>query len=633
MSTENIYDQYINNLTEIRALSNPSLDDIEDADAYRDMLRENFIRIGMIAAENRKFLDEDLFPVLNSDEPLSKEQIEALEDFCDKLFSASELVNLDTAIIDMVTDRLLEDAVDKGDFEAQIRYMDLNISVAYALMNMTGRITAYPEISKGYRLKGFKMGDFFSSLLSIDRLSSIEDQECRELVLINSRFLCVFFENYIDPENNGKDLSLLEECLLVCDNPSYHELVPDFDWGYQRFRLLEYYASSTDYNNTRGFDKDQLETIYQRTKELWNLWHSEPEYYAEFEDERYLKIMLTRNRFLAGRITKAQYLQELKEIFDNRIADNFDMCGIAENILLPTEIMCLFEGKTLTDDEKAIINDLVPKVIDYIFQMSNSGILSYSLEYTSKFIEHFVEVPDGIHFDDLLLDMLAAMHPPTYVHSMMDASLSACLCSHLIELHPELFLGIFDYNTIDDVRENQEMLIQFAYNAALCHDAGKLFIIDVVFVYGRKLQDMEFDLIKTHPTMGAALLSKYPSTKDYAEIALGHHIWYDNSRGYPEEFDTSKSPLKTIIDIVLCADCLDAATDTIGRSYNRGKTIDDFVEELKEGTGTRYAPWLIELFSKEMVRADLEYLLTEGREQNYRGTYDLLKSVHDKIRQ
>ncbi|MCR5337925.1 MAG: hypothetical protein K6E75_05140 [Lachnospiraceae bacterium] len=99
---------------------------------------------------------------------------------------------------------------------------------------------------------------------------------------------------------------------------------------------------------------------------------------------------------------------------------------------------------------------------------------------------------------------------------------------------------------------------------------------------------------------------------------------------YPEEFDTSKSKVKTVIDIVMCADCLDAATDTIGRSYSRGKTMDEFIGELQEGSGTRYAPWLVDLFEQKEVKADLEYLLKESREINYRNTYHLLKNVHEK---
>ena len=130
--------------------------------------------------------------------------------------------------------------------------------------------------------------------------------------------------------------------------------------------------------------------------------------------------------------------------------------------------------------------------------------------------------------------------------------------------------------------------------------------------------------------MGATMLKRFSSTAKYADVALGHHKWYDNSRGYPEDFDTRNSPLKTLIDLVQCADCLDAATDTIGRSYSRGKTFDEFCEEIREGSGTHYAPWLYPLLSKPEVREDIIFLLTKGRNRNYHDTYQLLKAVNEK---
>jgi hypothetical protein len=77
----------------------------------------------------------------------------------------------------------------------------------------------------------------------------------------------------------------------------------------------------------------------------------------------------------------------------------------------------------------------------------------------------------------------------------------------------------------------------------------------------------------------------------------------------------------------MAADCLDAATDTIGRSYSRGKTFDMYRKEVEEGAGTHYAPFLPELFSREECREDISYLLGQGRERMYRETYRLLKRM------
>lgn len=79
--------------------------------------------------------------------------------------------------------------------------------------------------------------------------------------------------------------------------------------------------------------------------------------------------------------------------------------------------------------------------------------------------------------------------------------------------------------------------------------------------------------------------------------------------------------------MVAVADCIDAATDTVGRSYNRGKTLDDMKAELTEGAGTRYTPYIVELLEDEKVCRDITYILTQYREKLYRNTYMRLQQV------
>lgn len=119
------------------------------------------------------------------------------------------------------------------------------------------------------------------------------------------------------------------------------------------------------------------------------------------------------------------------------------------------------------------------------------------------------------------------------------------------------------------------------------------------------------------------------STRTYVDVANGHHRWYDDTKGYPADFITADSPVKTIIDIVACADCMDAATDSFGRSYNQGKTFEQYEKEVCEGSGTRYAPYFPELFKDCEVREDLLWLLSKGRHTEYRNTYYFLKEMQE----
>ena len=631
MSAYSLYDQYIERLKQIRSLSSPSLNGIDDASEYNQRLRENYIRIGQLAAENRAILDDYLFPLLNRDSELTEEETSDIDSFEEQLLTAENAENLDLPMAAIVSERLLHDSAKKGDMLPRLRWMDAYISVCYALMNMTARLDDYPEIAMHYRKKGLELGELFIALREKENFLRIESAEARELVLTNARFAAAFYENQTgDREANRKSLEMLRASLEIAEDPFYTELMPDFDWRYYRYRLLDYFAHSTDICNRRGMEGEQLTEIWLRSEEMWALWHSDPEYFSALEKESYVDQLLARNRYYAQKITPEAYRDKLLEIYHNRDKSLYDICGVVENIQVPIELLGLCGKIRISEADKMLIYTLDYNVLAYVFHMPNSSVLSFMLEDSTHFFRHFIEFPGGTRFERLMLRFLAATHPPTFVHSRMVAHLSTCLCGHLIDRSPGLLIGVEGCTTAEEVLQKRDDILWFVWHAALCHDAGKIFIMDTIFVYGRKLLDMEFDLIKTHPKVGASMLKRFPGTAKYADVALGHHKWYDNSRGYPEEFDTSKRPVKTVIDLVLCADCLDAATDTVGRSYNRGKSFDEFCAEVREGSGTRYAPWLHDLLSEPDVREDIEFLLTKGREKNYYDTYQLLKTIHDK---
>ena len=55
------------------------------------------------------------------------------------------------------------------------------------------------------------------------------------------------------------------------------------------------------------------------------------------------------------------------------------------------------------------------------------------------------------------------------------------------------------------------------------------------------------------------------------------------------------SPDKIMIDLITLSDCLDAATDNLGRNYQRAKKVSAVLEEFAAGSGTRYNPDLVHL--------------------------------------
>ena len=117
--------------------------------------------------------------------------------------------------------------------------------------------------------------------------------------------------------------------------------------------------------------------------------------------------------------------------------------------------------------------------------------------------------------------------------------------------------------------------------AANFHDIGKIGIPDDVLSKTTKLTDEEYEIIKTHSTIGANILSVSDVFKDIAFIVKCHHERIDG-RGYPSGLTGEEIPF--LSKIISIADTFDAMTTK--RSYKESFDIDYAINELNRVKGT-----------------------------------------------
>lgn len=208
--------------------------------------------------------------------------------------------------------------------------------------------------------------------------------------------------------------------------------------------------------------------------------------------------------------------------------------------------------------------------------------------------------------EECLFQLLVRRQLPTYLHSVMVTHLAEALCKETKRKRPELFEDL-----PEEIKNN---LFEFVKRSALLHDIGKTKITDIVNTQGRRLWDREFQGIKNHPRFGAEMMEQDEDLVKYRDVALGHHRFYDGSAGYPMEFDNTTSVYRIIIDLITICDCIDAATDHLGRNYKRAKTLDEVLSELVEGKGLRYNPDLVEVIeNSSRLQKEMRYIVSEGR--------------------
>lgn len=213
-----------------------------------------------------------------------------------------------------------------------------------------------------------------------------------------------------------------------------------------------------------------------------------------------------------------------------------------------------------------------------------------------------------------LNELNVATQVTTYAHSLHVAMIAQKLMEGILAYQPELVKGVLGERRNGKVFLDTKKCMDFIFEAAMYHDIGKNAIISVVNNDFRPLTDEEFAIIKKHPALGAELLKIAPSLYEkFRDTTLGHHKWYNGKGGYPKDFDNTKSPKRILIDIITLSDCMQAATERIGRNYKSGKNFDWVMEEFRRDAGTRYNPDLVNFIDAHQdVARDLAALINEG---------------------
>lgn len=620
-------EEYVDRMKQIRRLSTPDLEKVEDAGEYSRILLDNFSMIGKMAGENRKVIEELVKPNLSADVVLTDEVRERLEEFSDLLFDEKTFGEVDINLSDLITNRLMEDDIrsaDSGDTNGYVISIAKKVQRDYIIISGLTRFRT--KRAEEIRKAAYENYKELMGYIEKDRFATLSE-DARSSALHFSIMATLLFESTEEeqPEEYWeKPIKILEEGVRILEDPYYHEMLPEFDWGKYEFRIY-YYGSFLAYSRLSvGTAKKAYEYAEKAVDFLKNRGRDDIHSFVNIEQEEDLKFLAS---IQAGYISEREAADAFYLKYENRDREDYSLTGINKNLDTPASFFRITEKMELGEKDAERYYTIERSVIDYLLHIPKvSSTYLKCVTLVTNFPNYFREVPGAMTMDEFCLKMFAAMHPPTYIHINMVADITESLVRHLFDIAPERFTGFPGCDSVESVIANRERITDFAYHAALCHDLGKLFILDVITMYGRSLLDEEFALIKKHPVIGAQIAAKNNSTKEYVDVIKGHHLWYDCSRGYPEEFDTFKSPYKTIIDIVMAADCLDAATDSVGRSYNKGKNFDDYKKEVIDGSGTRYAPFLTELFNDPGVKQDVEYLLTERRSDLYRKTFKILKN-------
>lgn len=153
-----------------------------------------------------------------------------------------------------------------------------------------------------------------------------------------------------------------------------------------------------------------------------------------------------------------------------------------------------------------------------------------------------------------------------------------------------------------ELEENQIEGIELG---ALIHDIGKMAIPTELLVKPNKLQDIEFELIKTHSSAGVEILEDVKFPWPITDIVSQHHERLDGT-GYPSGLKGGEICIEA--RIVAVADVFEAMSSH--RPYRPALGPEIALEELKKYKGLRYDEKAVEALSN-ILEGDINFFQSQ----------------------
>lgn len=604
-------EEYLDNLRKFAALSRRKRPGELPCEEYAAQMAETRAKIIQLAQRNMDLLRTGLFPVLDDLFGAGGEEISALREFASHLYDGR--TELDVGLSCQIHQALLSLARQKNDRSAMIRELYwLGLGRNSLVSKLVGlERDDIAEYTTRMRLC------FTEAAAYLKFFDEIEDTETRSYILRSRANMAL--GQFRSP---GEKIRLLKQSMEVFQDKGYQEKEPGLPWDRFIYITHQNITSSISYSKERVMTPEDMADImesayivYQRRFDEAEMQGKQPPTKSAFA---YHAI-----EYYCGLYDLDSLLTSCEGLLDAADPSDYSPDGMYAMISLPA-----FYSQYLTQYPDRIppraeyIQHLYQRMLDYVDaypgQLGDGSLFLYLRQLCFT----FVETGSGLLYGDFLLRLMLRFAPEIYRHSQLVGQGACVLCAALMDDDPAYFDDIDFIRAISGPAEKRAAVLDYAMGCGAFHDVGKISIIELYARTARQWFEEEYRMAHLHTLAGRILLENRPSTCRYASAALGHHTWYDGTRGYPSSYRRLDCPERQMVDVIGLVDWLEMNLN-VSRMYRQAEqTFEAAVKAASELEGKRFSPLLTALLRDKGVAGRLRHALETGVQDVYRHVYD-----------
>lgn len=615
-------EEYIENLKKIRALNLRKSAVGKSFDEYCAELLRDRECAEMTIKRNMLILRQHLFPLLDNMFDADPKELEELKKFSSELLNSA--IETDIGLFCQIQRSMLSYARLTKERCAMIEELYW-LGIGYNSMCAKLIGLEYSVCEKYYSQMRLCFAEAAAYLKYFNELESTETKS----YILRSR-ANMSLGGF---KANVEKIRMVKRTLMIFQDPEYRKKAPDLPWDKYVYTIHRQMASSASYKKeidlTPQDVADFMESVYviyetrfRETKENNERTPIRPmfsycvaEYYCGLYGFEEL-------------LTKIEQLMDSAD-FNDRSEDT--MYGI---ISLPA-FYCQYleENPEYLSKRLDYIGVLNKRALSYVKSFSERELSEKLFFYLRQLSFTYIETENSISYKDFIIKLEMSFAPVIYAHSCAVGRAASVLCKIIADEKPDYFDDIGFIRDIVDVEEKKRVIADYAFECGLLHDIGKMNFMSLYTNVGRQWFEDENKMAQLHTLVGMACLEKRRSTSRCAAVALGHHRWYDGSRGYPDDYKRLECEYRQMVDVIGLMDWLDNIVYNDTRIF-RG--MDKTFEEARESAialeGKRFSPMLIARLREKEVSDAINGALNSGRNEAYRNIYDMENEVGKEIR-